>query len=193
MKRSTVAALVTVSMGMLAPAAMASGVHEGAGSGYAPEDGVLLAQAMTEQEGGMGTTGHEHEAVSGEEAVSGGVPVSPGSAAHGVVEGQAPATGPAPAGMMGGGMTGPGAMGAGPGMGTMMPGGGGGPMGGRGMMPGRSGGMMGGRGMMHGGGGGMRGGRGMMGHRQDVLDRLERIERRQIIIETMLRELLFGS
>jgi len=62
-------------------------------------------------------------------------------------------------------------------------------MGGRGMM-----------GMMHGGdeqegmmgGGMMHGGRGMMGRHEDVLDRLERIERRQIIIETMLRELLLG-
>ena len=59
---------------------------------------------------------------------------------------------------------------------------------GRGMM--ERGGMMGGRGMM----GMMHGGRGgMMGHHQDVLDRLERIERRQVVIETMLRELLLGQ
>jgi hypothetical protein len=127
MKRSTVAALVTVSMGMLAPAAMASGMHEAAGSGYAPGGEVLLAQAMTEQEGGMGTAGHEHEAASGEEDVSGSgaAPVSQGSNAQAEAEGEAPAMGPAPAGTMGGGMMGSGAMGAGPGMGTMMPGGGG--------------------------------------------------------------------
>jgi hypothetical protein len=36
-------------------------------------------------------------------------------------------------------------------------------------------------------------GKGMMhGHHQDVLDRLDRIEKRQILMETMLRELLLG-
>ena len=66
-----------------------------------------------------------------------------------------------------------------------------------GMMHGGSdqGGMRGGRGMGHGmmAGGRMHGGgKGMMGRHQDVLDRLQRIERRQVMIETMLRELLLG-
>jgi hypothetical protein len=50
--------------------------------------------------------------------------------------------------------------------------------GGETMPGGQSGGMM-GKGMMH-------------GHYQNVLDRLNRIEKRQIIMETMLRELLLG-
>jgi hypothetical protein len=148
--------MVSVTMGMFAPAAMASGAYQAAGYGYTPEGDILLAQAMAEQEGSMGTTSHEHEASSGAEDVSGsgGAPIGEEPGAQAKAEGEVSATGSAPAGMMGG----------------------------RGMM-----------GMMHGGGqqGGMMG-RGMMGRHEDVLDRLERIERRQIIIETMLRELLLG-
>jgi hypothetical protein len=184
MKRNTVAAMVTVTMGMFAPAAMASGAYQAAGYGYTPEGDIQLALATAEQEGSMGTTSHEHEASSGAEDVAGagGAPIGEEPGAQAEAEGEVSATGSAPAGMMGGGMSGPAAMGGAPGMGRMMPGGGGGMMGGRGMM-----------GMMHGGGqqGGMMG-RGMMGRHEDVLDRLERIERRQIIIETMLRELLLG-
>lgn len=48
--------------------------------------------------------------------------------------------------------------------------------------------------MKHGGRGGKGKGREMKhGHHQDVLKRLDRIEKRQIIIETMLRELLLDE
>lgn len=177
MNRSIVAAVVTVTTSILAPAVMASGVYQAAGFGYAPEGGMLLAQSMTEQEGGMETTAHEHEAASGADDVagSGDAPVSQRSEAQMEVEGEAPTTGPAPAGTMGGGMARPGAMGGGSRMGRMMHGGSGMRGGGHGMMQ---------------GGGGMKGG--MRGRHEDVVARLERIERRQIIIETMLRELLLG-
>jgi hypothetical protein len=181
--------MVSVTMGMFAPAAMASGAYQAAGYGYTPEGDILLAQAMAEQEGSMGTTSHEHEASSGAEDVSGsgGAPIGEEPGAQAKAEGEVSATGSAPAGMMGGRgmmgmMHGGGQQGGMMGRGMMAGGGGGGMMGGRGMM-----------GMMRGGGqqGGMMG-RGMMGRHEDVLDRLERIERRQIIIETMLRELLLG-
>jgi len=65
---------------------------------------------------------------------------------------------------------------------------------GGGMMQGDQGGGMMGKGMMHGGKGGGMMGKGMMhGHHQDVLDRLDRIEKRQILMETMLREILLGQ
>jgi len=74
--------------------------------------------------------------------------------------------------------------------GGMMQGGG---MMGKGMTHGGQGGGMMGKGMGHGGKGGGMMGKGMMhGHHQDVLDRLDRIEKRQILMETMLRELLLG-
>ena len=61
---------------------------------------------------------------------------------------------------------------------------------GHGMKHGKHGGSK-GHGMKHGGHGGR--GHGMKhGHHQDVLKRLDRIEKRQILIETMLRELLLS-
>ena len=52
---------------------------------------------------------------------------------------------------------------------------------------------MGGHGMKHGGKGAGKGKHMKHGHHQEVLKRLERIEKRQIIIETMLRELLLDE
>ena len=58
------------------------------------------------------------------------------------------------------------------------------------------GGMKGGHGSMGGGHGGMGGGHGgmdgMQGHRAEMMSRLDRIETRQILIETMLREMLLS-
>jgi hypothetical protein len=60
---------------------------------------------------------------------------------------------------------------------------------GHGMMGGhRGGGGHGGGGMGHGGGHGM-----MQGHHQEVLERLDRIEKRQILIETMLRAIMLDG
>ena len=62
----------------------------------------------------------------------------------------------------------------------------------KGMMKGHHG--MGRHCMKHGGRGGKGKGHEMKhGHHQDVLNRLDRIEKRQIIIETMLRELLLNE
>lgn len=76
-----------------------------------------------------------------------------------------------------------------------MSGGHGGGKGGMGGMGGGHGGGKGGMSSGHGGGnGGMGGGHGGMGgHHQDVLSRLDRIEKRQILIETMLREMLLND
>lgn len=49
---------------------------------------------------------------------------------------------------------------------------------------------MGGHGMKHGGKGEGKGHKAKHGHHQEVLKRLDRIEKRQALIETMLRELL---
>ena len=73
-------------------------------------------------------------------------------------------------------------------------GGQGGGMMGKGMMHGGHGGGGMGKGSMHEGhGGGKKGKRMMHGHHQEVLDRLDRIEKRQILMETMLREILLGQ
>ena len=69
-----------------------------------------------------------------------------------------------------------------------MGGGHGGDKGGMGGMGGGHGGGKGGMGGGHGGGMG-----GMGGHHQDVLSRLDRIEKRQILIETMLRQMLLNN
>lgn len=58
----------------------------------------------------------------------------------------------------------------------------------KGMMKGHHG--MGGHGMKHGGKGEDKGHDAKHGHHQEVLKRLDRIEKRQVLIEAMLRELM---